>query len=118
MGARRVLIVDDEEMIRNIVRRILSLKGHESIEAKSGNEALEILASGDLNLDYAILDLSMPGLSGKETFEQLRIIKPDLKIIIATGFVGSQESQELLDNGAIAILEKPFKMDQLIDLIT
>jgi DNA-binding NtrC family response regulator len=115
--SRTVLVIDDEEMIRNIVKRILKFRGHEAIEAKSGDEALEIVSTSTQNIDYAILDLSMPGLSGAETFKKLREIKRDLKIIIATGFVGSSESQQFLDEGAIAILEKPFKMDQLIEII-
>lgn len=115
--SRNILVIDDEEMIRNIVKRILKFKGHTTIEAKSGNEAIEIVNNSKEIIDYAILDLSMPGLSGEETFERLRLIDPQLKIIIATGFIGSNESQQLLDGGAIAILEKPFKMDRLIKII-
>ncbi len=115
--SRHVLIIDDEEMIRNIVKRILKLKGHETVEAKSGDEAIEILEKSPNEFDFAILDLSMPGLSGDETFSRIRELKPALKIIIATGFIGSSESQQFLKKGAIAILEKPFKMDQLLDIM-
>ncbi len=115
--SRKVLIIDDEEMIRNIVKRILKLKGHETVEAKSGDEAIEILEKSPNEFDFAILDLSMPGLSGDETFYRIRELKPALNIIIATGFIGSSESQQFLNNGAIAILEKPFKMDQLLNIM-
>ena len=114
---KRVLIVDDEAMIRNVVVRIMKIKGHHAVEAESGDAALDILQS-DPVFDYVILDLSMPGkMTGDDTFTYLRKNYPDLKVIISSGFISKAQRNKYIEDGAEAILEKPYKTEQILELI-
>jgi len=115
--SRRILIIDDEKMIRDVVVRIMDMKGHTAVESESGDDAIELLKE-DHDFDYAILDLSMPGeISGPQTFDLLLENYPDIKVIISTGYIDQDDSKAYTERGAYAILEKPYKIDDILSLI-
>ena len=81
----RVLIVDDEEVLRDVLDAVLRREGFEVAMASSGEEALSVLDSDD-NIDLVILDIMLPGISGIDTLRSLRISNPSLPVIIITAF--------------------------------
>ena len=114
---RVVLIVDDEEPLLNIMKKMLEMNGHNAITAISGEIALEEIKTHPKKIDFMILDLSMPGMSGQQVFEEVRKINTEIKIIISSGFGKTPETMKFLDMGATAILPKPFGMNDLLELI-
>jgi DNA-binding NtrC family response regulator len=106
-----VLVVDDEELYRRSLARILARVGHEISEARDAAEALAIAANQPV--DLVLADIRMPGINGLELVRQLHEIHPDLPCIIVTGFGGPEQSIEALRAGAFWYLEKPFDQGQL-----
>jgi len=114
MADRRgtVLVVDDEEPIRNIASEILRHLGYEVLTAASGEEAVETLRSG-VRPDVVLLDIIMPGWSGARTLLELRAIDPELPILISTGYADRVANDSLLQDGADGFVSKPYGIDTL-----
>lgn len=101
-----VLIVDDDEAIRQLERRILEDQGYRVIEASNGLEGIERLTQG-IPMDLVIADLEMPELGGDEMVQRLMAINPQMKVLYVTGKISSlMNARRLTDNEAF--LEKPF----------
>lgn len=103
----RVLVVDDEEMVRNTVQRLLSLNGHEVHEASTGMEALKM--SEENEYDIVFTDYGMPEMTGAEFSRKLAARRPDLPIILLTGYTETEDAIKEVDG----TLSKPFKRDEL-----
>ena len=114
----QILLVDDEDMIRETVREGLELSGHAVQEASGGAQALEILATRAF--DIMILDLGMPGMSGEDCLKKLQKLAPDNppKIIVASGCVNSDIIQNPETFGADLFLPKPYKIEMLETAMT
>jgi DNA-binding response OmpR family regulator len=110
---RLVLIVDDDEMIRRLVRTVLEADDFEVIEAKDGTEALRIIA--DKQPAAVVLDVMMPGLNGVDVCRQLD--HSSVKVIILTARDDADLAEECMQAGADAFLTKPFSSIQLLDLV-
>jgi two-component system response regulator PilR (NtrC family) len=106
-----VLVVDDEELYRRSLARILTRVGHEITEARDGSEAIAVASAQ--HVDLVLADIRMPGINGLELVRQLHEIHPDLPCIVMTGFGGPEQSIEALRAGAFWYLEKPFDQGQL-----
>jgi DNA-binding NtrC family response regulator len=106
-----VLVVDDEELYRRSLERILTRVGHEVLEARDAAEALALAASQ--SVDLVLADVRMPGINGLELVRQLHEMHPDLPCIVVTGYGGPEQSIEALRAGAFWFLEKPFDRGQL-----
>jgi DNA-binding response OmpR family regulator len=112
-----ILIVDDEEPLLKIMKKMLEMSGHKALTAISGEIALDEIKNYPGKIDWLILDLSMPKMSGQQVFEEVRKINTEIKIIISSGFGKTPETMKFLDMGATAILPKPFGMNDLLELI-
>ncbi|MFZ1612712.1 MAG: PAS domain S-box protein, partial [Holophaga sp.] len=114
-GARtklRVLLVDDDELIRSSIGAVLAALGHEASTVPSGEEALERLQMG-LEADVMILDMNMPGLGGAGTLAKLRTLRPSLPVLLATGRA-DQSAWDLAETyPKVSLLPKPFSMVEL-----
>ena len=109
---RRILVVDDEDLIRLLTRELLSEAGYQVEVCASGIEAVERCQQGPLP-DLVLLDLVMPVQGGRETFHALRQRWPGLRVLIASGHSVNGEAQELLDHGACGFLQKPYRLTEL-----
>ncbi len=85
-GNERILIVDDEAAVRSVIQSIVKRFGYTGIAAANGEEALEILGRDKSAVDLILLDLTMPKLSGRDTFRGIREVAPDLPVIISSGY--------------------------------
>ncbi|MFH1136938.1 MAG: response regulator [Pseudomonadota bacterium] len=106
-----VLIVDDEQNLREGARRILIREGHQVSLASRGREALSLMAQN--RADIVLLDLKMPGIGGMEVLDSLRETYPDVLVIIITGFATIETAIEAMKKGAYDFMTKPFRPDQL-----
>ncbi|MEO0321420.1 MAG: ATP-binding protein [Myxococcota bacterium] len=113
----RVLLVDDEALMRRSARRLLVQFGHSVDEASDGLEALERFRNSTPPPDAVVLDINMPRLGGVETFERLRALDATLPVIFASGYLEPDLERRLLEAGALAVLEKPFKIEVMRGLL-
>ena len=108
----RVLLVDDEPLVRRQTRRTLERYGHLVTEATDGAHALALVDYE--SFDVVILDMVMPRLGGDLAFERIRILAPRARVIIASGFSPEGKVDVLLQKGAAAFLQKPYRENELI----
>ncbi len=111
----RVLVVDDDEGMRAVLRRMLEADGCHVVERDSGLHVLEFLRSEPI--DLVILDKEMPGISGLDLLPLLRREFPHVPIVFVTAFGGRQVAGSAIRLGAASYLEKPFRLGQLRDVI-
>jgi CheY-like chemotaxis protein len=114
---RRVLAVDDEAALRTMITRMLVTDGHEVTVARSGEEALALLETGEF--DVVISDISLgAGISGWDLVAEVRDRWPWVPIILATGWGAQIEPEEAKTRGAAAVLAKPYRMTELRQLVS
>ena len=109
----KVLVVDDEPSLTDLVSRALSGSGHDVETAQDGAQALQLLYTGDY--DAILLDMKMPGLGGKEVYQCLLSIRPDLadRVMFMSGDVSSPDVKTIIGTTEIPLLKKPFSLDDL-----
>jgi two-component system, cell cycle sensor histidine kinase and response regulator CckA len=107
-----ILVIDDEAAVLDVVRRFLQIAGHRVTSATSCGEALELLTD-DAEIDLVILDLMMPREDALTNFQNLRQRRPGIPILLCTGLPQADPAPELLRNGAVGLLRKPFRMNEL-----
>ena len=116
--ARRVLVVDDEPMVRASVGDMLEALGYETVLAKDGETALNIVRDRTGQFSAVLLDLIMPVMSGEETFQRLREVAPRLPVLLCTGHNREQETASLCQDSTVMLLQKPFdiaKLETMLD---
>jgi two-component system cell cycle sensor histidine kinase/response regulator CckA len=114
----RVLLVDDEDMLRDIGREMLEFLGHEVDTAPDGHACLEKITTDKKGFDIVILDMIMPGLDGYHTLQEMQNIGVDTKVIVSSGFSFDHEKHDILNNPLIvAKLNKPFNMNELSSIL-
>lgn len=106
-----VLVVDDEELYRRALERILARVGHNVLMARDATEAMGIVSSQPV--DLVLCDIKMPGINGLELVRQIHDVEPDLPCIVITGYSSAENSIEALRAGAFWYLEKPFEQERL-----
>ena len=111
VGSTRILVVDDEQDIREGSRRIISRMGCDVSTASRGDMALEILEKEEFSI--MLLDLKMPGIDGMEVLRQVREKYPEILVIIITGFATVETAIEAMKQGAYDFIPKPFEPDHL-----
>ncbi len=112
-GTETILIVDDEESVVKMTGKILGRLGYKTMEALSGETALEIYADKQEEIDLIMLDLGMPGLGGKKCLEKLIELDPDVKVIIVSGYSDEGLIQDNINLGARGFAIKPFTRENV-----
>ena len=109
--------MDDEEMIRGPATRTLSKFGYNVLAAADGETALKIYREEHEHIDLVILDLIMPGMSGRQCLEEILKTNPEAKVVIASGYSDVGPVKETIEAGAKAFIGKPFEFRKLLRLI-
>ncbi len=109
-GTETILIVDDEPVVLGVTREILERLGYKVMTAQNGKEAVAIARLYDGKIHLTVLDLGMPVMSGQEVFPFLKEARPDMKVVISSGFSMDRVAQSLMDTGADAFVQKPFQL--------
>lgn len=117
-GKGRILVVDDEEVIRDLATDMLEMLGYEVMTAEDGLRAVEDYAERLADIDLAIIDMIMPNMGGRECFRRLRELRPDLRAILSTGYGRDGAAQEILDEGMVGFVQKPYRIEQLSEVVS
>jgi CheY-like chemotaxis protein/anti-sigma regulatory factor (Ser/Thr protein kinase) len=112
-GTETILLVDDEKMVLEVSRELLESMGYRVYPAGSGQEAIAVYMEKQKEIDMVILDMIMPGISGGETFDRLREINPEIKVLLSSGYSIEGQAQEIMDRGCNGFLQKPFRLANL-----
>ena len=116
-GAARILVVDDEEMVRELASEMLRELGYKAAICKDGTEAVEYYRTAWKQVDLVILDMVMPKLSGRDTFIAMREINAEIKALLLSGYAINSEAQSILDEGVLGFLQKPFQAAALSEKV-
>jgi two-component system, cell cycle sensor histidine kinase and response regulator CckA len=117
VGSETILLVDDEELIRDLAKRILSRAGYTVLTAANGREALQTYKKKRQGISLVLLDLSMPEMDGKQCLKELLKINPGARVVVASGYSADGPMKEALEGGARGFVSKPFDMGQLLQTV-
>ena len=116
-GDETILLVDDEEALRDLGKLILQSVGYKVLLAESGEEALKIIREKMDELDLVVLDLGMPGMGGHKCLREIMALNPEKKVIIASGYAGDDQVRNSLEAGAQGFVAKPYHMRDLLQTV-
>jgi CheY-like chemotaxis protein len=117
-GTENILIVDDEDTVRNTISLMLKNLGYQVYLASSGMEAIEMYQRHKAEIDLIILDIIMPQMDGQQTYIQIMRINPDVKVLICSGYSQHNSIKEmLLDEGVVGFMRKPVEIAQLSQVV-
>ncbi len=112
----RILVIDDEDAVRDILSRMLKVKGHQVVVAANGEEGIERFKSE--TFDLVMTDLGMPKISGWEVSKAIKGMNPKVPIAMITGWGMELNREKLSESGVDLIVSKPFNFDQVIQLVS
>lgn len=112
-GSETILFVDDEDVIIDVNREILESLGYKVVAAKSGQEAIEAYRKLRGKIGLIILDMIMPGMDGEATYDSLRKINDDVRVILSSGYSKNEQAKAILEKGCQAFIQKPFSISDL-----
>ena len=104
---QRIMVVDDEKMLLILTGELLREAGYDVITAQSGFECLDLFRISPRKFDLVLLDLNMPLMDGEETFQRLRALRPDLRVMLCTGCVQQERLNHMLEAGLCGFIQKP-----------
>ena len=112
-GTETILLIDDEQMVMEVNKELLESMGYKVYVAGSGKEGIALYLEKKDEINLVILDMIMPGISGGETFDRLRKINPNIKVLLSSGYSLTGEAKEIMDRGCNGFIQKPFRMEVL-----
>jgi PAS domain S-box len=116
-GKGRILVIDDEDIVRQVLSRMLQELGYEVVGLNDSRQAIEYYREHHHQIDAVIFDLIMPRLGGKECLMALREINPTLPAVLSTGYGYNLQVQDIMDFGAVGFLKKPYQLSQLSQIL-
>ena len=112
-SAATILVIEDEEMMMFVTQNILNRFGYRVLQAKTGKQAVDIAKTFDGEIDIALLDIKLPDMDGDKVYPLIMEARPNLKVVVFSGYVKSGPTQEILNAGAQGFLQKPFTLTEL-----
>jgi len=118
-AARRgtILVVEDEELMLRLLKRVLSQQDFEVFTAADGEEAIEIYRAHKQEIDVVLLDLGLPKISGVEVFFKMKEENPNVRVVVASGFLEPEAKAEIARAGVSHFFLKPYIFEELIDAL-
>ena len=113
-GSGTVLVVDDEQMIRNVAQNTLTSAGFSVITAANGREAIALFRQHAEQITLVLLDMTMPHLNGEETYRELRRIRRDVRVILSSGYNEQETTSKFVGKGLAGFLQKPYRPQDLL----
>jgi len=112
-SAARILVVEDETLVRELVAEVLRDLGYEVLEAHDGLSGLDQLRARERRIDLLITDVGLPGLNGRQVAEAASAERPDLKILFMTGYAETISASQPFASPGMEIMTKPFEVDDM-----
>lgn len=116
-GEELVMVVDDDDTVRNLAEEILNGHGYRTIAAEDGQRAVEIFRSMKDEISVVVLDLLMPHMSGEETLAHLSALKSDVKVLLCSGFGQNKSVERLIQSRPCHFLQKPYRPNELLGMV-
>ncbi|UCG99961.1 MAG: PAS domain S-box protein [Deltaproteobacteria bacterium] len=116
-GKGTVLLIDDEDMIIDVGSQILKKMGYELLLARGGKEAIQLYKENKDKIDIVILDMIMPDMGGGETYDRMKEINPDIKVLLSSGYSIDGQATQILKRGCNGFIQKPFDIKELSNKI-
>jgi CheY-like chemotaxis protein len=117
MSTERILVIDDEDAARGLLQAVLEHFSYRVLPARSGSEGLGLFARQSEDVDLIILDLTMPGMSGAQALPKLRAIRPEVPIIVSSGYDQTEALRQCGESTVDGFLQKPFSLTQLSETV-
>jgi CheY-like chemotaxis protein len=114
IGTETVLVVEDDEAMRKLIAALLDGSGYKVLQAANGEAALQIANECAQQIDLVLTDMLMPGMSGIELSSKLRELRPELKILLMSGYAGDLIARYRVSESEIMLIEKPFTRQNLL----
>lgn len=111
---KTLLLVEDEEMLLDVLKSLLEENGYKILTAHNGKEAIEIYKQNKDDIALVVSDMGLPVLGGWEAFQKMKEVNPNVKAILASGYVDPQFKAETLKAGAIDYLQKPYDPEEIV----
>ena len=115
--AETVLLVDDEEIVIGVGKHMLERLGFSVLTATSGKEAIDIYRINKDRIGLVVMDMIMPGMGAGDTYDELQVIDPAIKVLLSSGYGVDQQTSEILNRGCKGFIQKPFNMQDLSEKI-
>jgi CheY-like chemotaxis protein len=112
-----VLVVDDEELVLDLEASMLQRIGYQTLKASNSAEACQLFNDNNKQIDLVILDMIMPDENGATTYKRLKMINPDVKVLVSTGYGRDGSVEEILNDNQNRLILKPFKFVEFTDKI-
>ena len=113
-----IVVVEDEPGVRSLVERVLARAGHRVLAFADGSTAADTLADPAVRVDLLVTDLVMPGPNGIEVARQARRARPDLRVLLMSGYAADALRAEGVEEGSIELLAKPFSTSELLERVS
>jgi two-component system nitrogen regulation response regulator NtrX len=115
VGAKKILVVDDQESMREMLSELLQMMGYEARAVDGGQQALQSLQ--ETETDLVITDLNMPGMDGMELMKRIKMLYPGLPVIIITGYGTFNTERQVLSSGADGYIPKPCTINRVQETV-
>lgn len=116
-GSGTILLIDDEPGIIDAMGEVMQILGYDLLTAQNGSEALKLYQDHGARIDLVILDMIMPGMSGREVFDRLQEMNPRVKVILSSGYSQDGKVTEVMARGCQAFIQKPYRIANLSKII-
>jgi DNA-binding NtrC family response regulator len=116
-GQGTIMVVDDEPLVMSTVTDILKVSGYDPLQFGDSAEAVAFYRKNWRSIDFVLLDMMMPGLDGKACFREMKLINPDVKAMLMTGYSDDEKAAAAISEGMLGYIAKPFQVDSLLGLI-
>jgi CheY-like chemotaxis protein len=112
-GSATILLVDDEELIIEVGQAMLARLGYRVVVCRGGQEAVNVISDIGNIIDMVILDLIMPGMDGSTTFDRIREIQPDMRVLLSSGYAINGHAEKIMRKGCNGFIQKPYNISDL-----
>jgi len=112
-GTETILLVDDEDEVLDVGQKMLEQMGYKVLLSTNGKQAIDIYLANPDDIDLVILDMIMPGMGGGETYDRMKEVNPDVKVLLSSGYSIDGQASKILDRGCNGFIQKPFGMKEL-----
>lgn len=116
-GSETIMVVDDEQAVREIAAEILERNGYKVMTCPSGEAALSAYEESNGNIDLFLMDLGMPGMGGRKCLKELKALNPNVNVVIASGYTAAREAEDPLEFGARDFIRKPYRLTHLLKTV-
>jgi CheY-like chemotaxis protein len=113
-----VLLVDDEKMIRSVADEMIQALGYNVLTAANGQTAIETYKAEKDRIGLVVLDLIMPGMGGGDVFDRLKVINPEVKVLLSSGYSIDGQAAAIMKRGCQGFIQKPFNIQELSQKIS